>query len=61
MITGLFRLEESSVMVYLTFRKRLITSFAVLLVSLRYIYEITESVSRSKIAVFAGTFFVIEV
>jgi len=43
------------------FRKWLTTSFAVLSVSLRYIYEITESVKSANIAVFIGTLFVIEV
>ena len=32
-----------------------------LLVSLRYIYEVTESVNSAKIALLAGTLFVIEV
>lgn len=59
--TCLFRLEDSSLMVYLTFREWLITSFAMLLVSLRYIYEVTESVNSAKIALLAGTLFVIEV
>jgi hypothetical protein len=53
-------LEESSCMAYLTFRKWLITSFAVLSVSLSYIYDITESVNCAKSAVFAGTLFDIE-
>jgi hypothetical protein len=48
-------------MVHLTVRKLLITQFAVLSVSLRYIYEIIESVNGAKSAVFCGTLFGIEV